>query len=143
MSTDKFNSVLEESNEYGESNDCTVKAVTLVSDLPYGTVHRMYHLAGRKRRCGARREITQDVLHQLGENGYRHYWCQPLQKSGSRFTMKTIGKAYPKGRYIVRVRGHLAAMIDGVIHDWTQGRRHIVTEICQVVKPGEKKYERV
>jgi hypothetical protein len=35
----------------------------------------------------------------------------------------TIGKALPKGKYVLLFRGHAAALVDGVIEDWTAGRR--------------------
>ena len=47
------------SDSAGERNDCTVKAVSIVTGLDYNKVHAAFAAAGRKPRRGARRHITE------------------------------------------------------------------------------------
>lgn len=35
-----------------------------------------------------------------------------------RYSLRRFCRTYPKGRYLILVRGHALAIIDGVIHDW-------------------------
>lgn len=53
-------------------------------------------------------------------------------KTRARYSAKTIGRVYPKGKYLVFFYGHVAAMVDGIIEDYTEGRRHIVKSIYKV-----------
>jgi hypothetical protein len=43
-----------------------------------------------------------------------------------------------KGRYICMVRGHVAAVVDGQVIDWSDGRRHQVKEVYEVVPSQDK-----
>lgn len=50
--------------------------------------------------------------------------------------LKTIGSAGKylsgHGAYVFHVRGHVAAHIDGVTHDWAAGRRHRIVGLYQI-----------
>lgn len=120
-----------EADKRGERNDCAVKALAIAAGMPYGVAHLLFKKYGRKDRRGTRRYITKLVVNYLKEHhGFTSIPLRdPRKADGSRFTMKTIGQRYYRGRYLVFVSGHVAAMIDGKIEDWTEGRRHRVTEI--------------
>jgi hypothetical protein len=45
------------------------------------------------------------------------------------------------GRYICMVRGHVAALVNGEVIDWTAGRRHQIKEVYELVPGANAKAE--
>ena len=45
---------------------------------------------------------------------------------GKRITVNQAPNYLLKGKYLLFVSGHVLAMVDGEVLDWTQGRRHQV-----------------
>jgi len=43
-----------------------------------------------------------------------------------------------RGNYILGVRGHVLAVKNGFVEDWTEGRKHYVDKIWKITKKGEK-----
>jgi hypothetical protein len=48
------------------------------------------------------------------------------------FTLKTVAKRYPRGTFYVHVRGHILALVDGEILDWTAGSSRKVLAVNEV-----------
>jgi len=114
-----------ESDKLGETNDCAVTAVAAVSNLPYEYVHRVFASCGRKRRKGTPFEVTQEVLKKLNIWTDRHRFEAQ--------TITTMGRELPKkGRFLVRIRRHILAVVDGEVLDWTEGRRHRIRQAYKV-----------
>tara|TARA_R110002012_G_scaffold132822_4_gene285756 strand:+ start:2012 stop:2590 length:579 start_codon:yes stop_codon:yes gene_type:complete len=44
----------------------------------------------------------------------------------------------PRANYILGVRGHVIGVKNGVVNDWTQGRKHQVNKIWRIEKTGQK-----
>lgn len=117
-------------NTLNEHNDCTVIALTLTTGKPYIWCHTAMKEAGRKVRGRAVMERGIDVVKNRGIN-IRYLGCP--KRNGRPISVKTIGEPHPKGRYIVRVRGHVLALVDGEVLDWTKDRRHIVQDMWEVL----------
>jgi hypothetical protein len=124
--------LMRDSKPTDRKNDCGVISVAIATQSSYEHVEKLFAELGRNLNRGV-------YLHQIVAA------CRILtgldciksnlagrQRNGSRFTMKTIGKQYPRGRYIVTCDGHVAALVDGQIMDWTAGRRHRVISIIAV-----------
>lgn len=101
-----------------EKNDCTVRALEITLEIPYLTAYGMVlGGASRKRNRGVRIEQFYDSMFptKINEPG----------ATVERFIKEFI----PFGRWIVKVRGHVFAVIDGKIHDtyplWNLNR-HVV-----------------
>lgn len=115
-----------------ERYDCSVVALTLVSELTYREMHAEFQSLGRKRNKRTSRWLTVTLMakhlmiSQLSQKALR-------QPNGSRYTVKSIAAKYRKGTYIVFLNSHVLAMKDGVVADWSAGRRHRVSEMYQVV----------
>ena len=96
-----------------ETNDCTVKAVSVVTDTPYIKAHALLKAKGRPHRKGSFHSKT--VIRELG------YSVERI----ANFPAKTIATLEhycdPKKRYIAEVRGHILAIVNGKIEDWTRG----------------------
>ena len=100
---------------FNEENDCSVKAIAIVSGLSYSECHSLYRKHGRKNKKGTPIYITHKVLEDLGCS---IDYIKPKKENGSKYTLRTIGKAYPKGDYIIITNNHMVALCDGVIEDW-------------------------
>lgn|GEM_PF-233061 len=110
----------------GETGDCVTRAIAIATRLPYRQVYtelrwsmqiRAKRLAAdgirvnRTPRLGCPRDIYQPYLEQLG-------WCWvPTMQIGSGCQVHLRPDELPAGRLIVRLSKHLAAVIDGVLHD--------------------------
>jgi hypothetical protein len=109
----------------GTANDCVVRAIAIATELPYQQVYddlfalnRANNRPGRKpspRNRGTNRKTIHAYLAKLGWN-----WT-PTMKIGSGCKVHLLctpaRTELPSGRLIVSLSKHLAAVIDGVIHD--------------------------
>lgn len=112
------------SAQYGERNDCAVKAVAIATGTDYRTVHALMKKHGRRDRKGTPVPITFKVLKELG---FKTVAVPPKAR-----TVKTIAPTLTGGAYLVRTAGHILAVRDGKAEDWTEGRRHRVQEVYRV-----------
>ena len=125
----KFSALSKESAAMFERNDCTVKATALVTGWNYRDAHRFVKELGRRDRCGFHTSIIANALERNGWGITSKYVSKP---NGGQYTMTTIGRVLPKGRYMVQVDGHVAALVDGEVLDWTAGRRHRVIKTWKI-----------
>lgn len=116
--------ITRKSARHGETNDCAVKAIAIVANADYDEVHALLKAHGRKDGKGTPWKAIWATLKALG------VWVGPEQRMtrGSRLWAKTVRylpRVLPrKGRYLVYTRGHILAVVDGEVMDWTEGRRH-------------------
>ena len=115
------------SRAHGERNDCTVMALTAATGCTYDDCHAALAKAGRKMRRGCNwptigKRAAKSLGFLMEELDYRDYSAK---------TMITAerDRKLRKGNFVLRVRGHVAAMVDGKIVDWTAGRRHRINNI--------------
>jgi hypothetical protein len=119
---------------FGEDNDCTVVALSLVLGIPYDVAHKMLADQGRQYKTGFR------LVEWLYEDNISGWWVTvvscPRVFHGSlnrhTVTLPTLAKVrrdFPRGRFIVRKRNHVFAMIEGVIHD-DAGPRTRITHVA-------------
>ena len=88
-----------------EKNDCTVRAYATVTGMSYRDAWRELAAAGRKFRKGFHVEPF-----------YRKKFGFPLPRPNC--TVHNFVNAFCKhGKWIVLVRGHVFAVVDGVVHD--------------------------
>ena len=136
------------SNAKNETNDCTVRALAAASGASYDEAHAALAKHGRPYRKGPTASWG------FGKGGRRFIDCPALRKAAAdlgctwrvleptEYTAKTMTTAerdrrLASGRYICMVRGHVAALVEGEVIDWTAGRRHQIKEVYEVV-PGAK-----
>lgn len=115
------------SKAHGESNDCTVMALTAATGCSYDDCHAALRKAGRKNRRGCQfPTIGKAAAKSLGflmeELDWRDYSAKTMITAERDRRLRT-------GNFVVRVRGHVAALVDGKIVDWTAGRRHRIRNI--------------
>lgn len=133
MSKAKYERMSRLSSSMGEYNDCVPKAIALAARIPYSEALAICALAGRRKGRGVSTETALQVL-ELKHPTIRVDVTRPEQPNGSRYTMTTIGKVCQRGYYIAVVDGHAAAVINGEVCDWTEGRRNRVKRLYRITK---------
>lgn len=136
--------------EHRERNDCMVKALTILTGLPYATVHAALTAAGRKQGEGTYWDTTFAAVDALG------FKLEALPYKELREIIQTYPGAH-KGlqnittRHPVRFakqwanmdalmfdcRSHVAAFKDGQLHDWSRNRAMQVKRLLRLVKKEE------
>jgi hypothetical protein len=96
-----------------EKLDCTVHAIAIAAQMPYSAAHRELELAGRKPRKG----FSTAKFIEFKQNRIANYAVLNVPLFAIRPTWDNVKHLTREGRYLVRVTGHVFAVIDGVIHD--------------------------
>jgi len=129
----KYQKMVKFAKDNNEHNDCSVKAVAIACDVPYKVAHKALERAGRKPRKGVFPNQIQAAVESLG------YGVAQWQVTAKTMSKLGADPELQKGHYMVFVRGHVAALKDGVIEDWTQGRRHRVNKVARVYPTHSRK----
>jgi hypothetical protein len=114
----------------GGAGDCVVRAIAIAADLPYMQVYedlrdanaayanqrndrlaKRLNAKGASPRNGNHRKVFHDYI-----VGHGFEWV-PTMKIGAGCQVHLLANELPSGRLIVKVSKHLAAVIEGVIHD--------------------------
>jgi len=118
--------------QLNETNDCAVIALSIVMRTTYKEAHTLCANTGRQPRQGT---YTRQTFAAVAAAGFR---LEPVKKmvqpNGSRYTPKTIGGKLKRGYFLCFCSGHMFAVVNGDVEDWTQGRRHHITEAYKVVR---------
>jgi hypothetical protein len=116
-----------------ERNNCVPKALTALTHKPYTEVYEYLKDRGRRHGRGTPRFMSESFL---TENGFvRLEWSQITQVYNNggygvtrRMTLATFAKTYTSGRYMVYVRSHAVAVIDGkIMDDWNSAGRRVTS----------------
>lgn len=127
-----------------DANDCAVRAIAAATNTPYERVHAMMADMGRKHKRGTPWDIIWGTLHDLGFVRIQRSSQDFIrQYPGSHATaLKSVTTHHPdrfpgvwkNGKaYIFNTDRHVAAIVDGVNHDWTRGRACRVRAIWEIV----------
>lgn len=119
---------------YNDNNFCTVVAVASVTGMSFGKARIKMEKAGREHRKGAYDFQYHEVIQRRGyrlekviddnhDDAYKGHHA------------KTMGKKLKgKGNFLVQVRGHVLAVMDGVINDWAVDSCCRVLTVYKVIK---------
>jgi len=129
---DKYLKLRTQSEKQGERNDCTVIATALSARMSYKEAHELIESLGRKPRKGF---YTSVIINALDRRGYKIKHYNPVQRNGCKFTNKTIGKAFKRGYFICKNKGHAFALINGEVQDWSTNKAKRVIDVWQITKP--------
>lgn len=105
-----------------ESNDCAVRAVSVVTGLDYEVVHAAFEKRGRKNGHGAMTFIVLSVLKDLG-----FVYKEVEVESKTIRTLQQSRELPLFGAYIVRTTRHLTGVVDRAYLDWA-------TKTCKRVR---------
>lgn len=142
----------EASKAIGEKRDCAVIAISIFCDVSYNEAHEALARAGRKPGHGTYRFMQAQAVRELtGKNFVAHdveekFWVKektefernirskyPEKYNTKNLTVKQIEK-FPEAwahikNALIFVRGHVLCLRDGVVHDWSKGKRMHIEEI--------------
>ena len=136
-----FKKMSKSSNKWGETNDCSVKAVAIATGVNYETAHGKCALRGRSYRKGLSAGAIGHAVRDLGfvvdkvESKHKMsptLWRQKYSSSMTIGAMQRAGIIPKRGVYLVFTRSHVLCVRAGQIHDWTDGRRHRITSVYHV-----------
>jgi hypothetical protein len=132
-----------------ETNDCSVRALSLSTGVSYTKAHDLLKTEGRRDRKGSKLPMIKNSLHSLIVDhvivDFQELVPSAVMTENNRFygtsprrpTLQSIVDKYPTGRYLIIVTGHALAMIDGVIHDKGEvsGPRTRVRNVFRITLP--------
>ena len=98
-----------------ERLDCVVRGFAIAAGIPYPEAHAMFKAAGRRDRCRTRNTILNKLMNGFIKTGINGFKVSRAGDCG--ITVKRYITEHSQGRYLLGRRGHVFAVIDGVIHD--------------------------
>ena len=125
-------------NYLNDGNYCSVIATCVATGQPFSKVYREFEAVGRRRGEGTYTPQQFKVLKAYGRAlevdtiKTRHYK-----------TLASVAKAcsiWGKGTYWVYVKGHVAAVRDGILEDWSADRKSLkrVLAVLKVIDYNEE-----
>ncbi len=122
-----------------ERNDCVVTALCHATGADYPAMLARCTALGRKPNRGVNMDLafTNKALAPWGLKAQPKplaSYAPGLAERGRVPTMRAMPNLLPFGTFFVFVYGHVAALIDGEVVDWTDGRGHRVTSVFEVTK---------
>jgi len=108
------------SNRPLQKNDCSVRALAIVADIPYDSAYDFCKDHGRNSHRGFNLD---DILKKHAKDGTRFYDCRIIKhsfqsvKGQKRMYRGAFCVLHPEGKYIITEAGHLTAVVDGMNHD--------------------------
>ena len=145
----KFVNIALETSKHGETNDCAIKAICLVTGAPYSQVRDILAKYGRKTGNGTYRHWTQRCLEELGYTSTRWSFMEREEMIRSypspHHNLKSITTHHPNRfkaawskhadkTMLFFVRGHVLAVSEAQVHDWTVHTSKRVEEIWTITK---------
>lgn len=104
-----------------EKADCVVRAMAVVTQLPYEKAHELVRLTmGRKPKQGTPTDNIHYAMNRFEQEGMRVSPNRVLNvrvMKNRRFRLQTFINNNPVGKFVLIVRGHMFAVVDGVLHD--------------------------
>lgn len=118
--------------------DCVKRAITLAAEMDYKEVQ--LELNRHKKLTGAKTFNEDKNWKSYVENVLEGRKLSfPAVKGMPRMSGERFCKAYPRGRYILNMAGHLSCCVDGIIYDsWDCSEKCVYT--AYEIKPQMKHY---
>lgn len=118
--------------------DCVKRAITTAAEMDYHDVQ--LELNRHKKLTGAKTFNEDKNWKSYVANVLNGTWRSfPAKRGQPRMNGERFCRAYPKGRYILSMAGHLSCCIDGVIYDtWDCTEKCVYG--CYEIKPQMKHY---
>ena len=130
----------------GENNDCAIKVITLLTGQPYNSVLRAANERGRVPGNGTPWNIIMDLFDLYGYSVKLVEDDEMLpRKPDGTLICTTITTHHPKrfnklwangANYMLLTcrKRHVAAVMDGTLHDWTVGSSKRVNGVYQIIQ---------
>lgn len=128
--TDQYAVASRDAREAKEKGHCSPLAVSVLTGVDFNTVNAMMIEEGRKPRMGTHQYVADRVIDRLGFKrvrvdmqaiikGYPLPHCNVLRNITTHHPRRFPGAFDPSKRYLAHVRGHVLAIVDGQVQDWS------------------------
>jgi hypothetical protein len=115
----------------GKAGDCCVRAFAIATGRSYQEVYDLVNKLSGKERQGSRKRgmsnartgVHKATAHKVAYELNRFVRWVPCMAIGSGAKVHTREDELPKGRIVVSLSKHYAAVIDGVLHDTYEDNR--------------------
>jgi hypothetical protein len=118
------------SNDYGEENDCTVRALAVALDGDYKTAHQACKAQGRKKGKGLNIVLWKRAFLDCG------YELDDVTNNFDGQTIRTVERELAARRddkkFLLNVRSHVCAWDGKEIVDWAAGRLHRIQNVFHI-----------
>ena len=126
--------------QIGEGGDCTVVAISAVLDIPYLDAHLLCKdLFKRKKKKGVSNAVWGTFKEQMEVFRPEVKVVEGPYNSKNKITINQFCKKHPNGAYLIGVRGHALAIIDGNVYDHSFRIKRQVNSAWRVYREGELK----
>ncbi len=128
-----------------DTNCCTVISASIAFNKDYQETYEFFRANGRANNRGLSPVKTDKMLRKFAKlhgyriecyeprrksmgwcwvnlhdsDGFREYDCIAITKTNTAITINNFNDYLPLGTYILGVSGHVLAVKDGIIHDWS------------------------
>lgn len=142
--TPEYLALTQETRLHGEDNDCAVKAVALVTGSSYAVAHFTLKKLGRANKSPTHNTLIPQALAILGKTlrpvkvveeivhqypGVHQNKLQATTHQPARFP-----KVWKNGKtYLAYTKGHVLAIVDGQVHDWTSTKSLRIIRLMEVL----------
>lgn len=108
-----YDATLTQTKGHSDTNNCVVRAVSVACDLPMDEVKKdLSRLGGRKYGQGTLTRVWKPYIDKMTTK----VWSKAFHDKQGR-SLRQVLEMYPKGRFILSMRNHLVALIDGKVID--------------------------
>jgi len=119
----------------GRTNDCVPNAIANALGYGYTEAERVCIQHGYRINTGLPiSDNNQELEAILTSLGYKVVQWTPVPAEG-RVTVRVreLPKLLDHGRWLAITTGHVLAVVDGLVLDWTEERNHIVISLIEVI----------
>ena len=127
-----YNQCKEIAKSMDESKDCTVKALAITTGISYPEAHKVMRMMGRKPNRGLKGRPPRAIIATMQLACRLAGRIVGTPQFPERLTMNTVGERYSEGTWLVFTRGHVVALVNGSVQDWSEGRRKQVKFLFRV-----------
>ncbi len=142
MESFEYNLMLRAGQARGESNDCSVRAIAIACNVPYDVAHAAMAAEGRKEGKGAYRlsicnaadKLGFDYAQKMTSSFHEQMKGQDAKcRNLTPFQIRKYAHLF-QGSYLIFTDGHVFASVDGVVHDFNNGRKTHVIAVIKLTK---------
>jgi len=120
--------------DLNETNDCFVRALAISANISYNESHGIAEELFNRNPKEGTENVEATIRSTEGRNYFTHRSLEledvnhtyvRRDKKVHALNIRGFYNRYPKGSYLLLVNKHALAIVDGVIQDWENAKKHI------------------
>lgn len=131
-----YNEIVSSAKEAGNKNYCVPTAISVITEKDFDEINsQMLELGYRTQKSGVKNYNIQKFLKENLKLSIIDITDEVLKLGGQ--TVKSIQDVCVKGRFLVNVRNHALALVDGKVYDHTENKRNRITRVLSITPREE------